>query len=90
MEGHKKWNITFSVKSSYSYLIKRRANRFPPAIVWNPWAPTRVSFFYLGGNLDHDHDTGSAQKEGRKMPNIPHLQKKKKKHVIIGSLSKSS
>ena len=35
----------FLVKSFYSSLASKRANPFPHCIVWNSWAPVRVSFF---------------------------------------------
>ena len=34
----------FSVRSFYSSLASRRVDSFPHSIVWNSWAPVRVSF----------------------------------------------
>ena len=43
------WQVSkegfFTIKSFYSSLVICNLSRFPSDIMWNPWVPTRVTFF---------------------------------------------
>ena len=37
----------FSVKSFHDGMIQRGPDSFPTRLIWNSWAPIKVSFFQL-------------------------------------------
>ena len=55
----------FSVKSFYSALEPRSAVLFPKSIIWSPYVPTKVVFFFwLGSLVGQGAYLGSTEKEG--------------------------
>ena len=61
------WRVSkkgfFTVKSFYSNLVPCNGREFPSSLVWNPWVPKRVIFFFLGGYLGKNSNYGSTKKE---------------------------
>ena len=51
-------------KSFYSSLVPCNGRGFPSSLVWNPWVPKRVIFFFLGGYLGKNSNYGSTKQEG--------------------------
>ena len=77
-------NNVFLVKSFYSSLDNKGADTFPHGIVWNMWAPVRVSFFVWEVTWAKILTQDQLRRRGWKMNKIDATcAKNKKKQVII-------
>ena len=72
----------FSIKS-YSSLASRGADPFPHGIVWNSWAPVRVSFFAWQATWAKIYTLDQLRKIERCLINATCARKKKKRVIIF-------